>query len=223
VSDEARSSAPHIEVFADRDQLAVAAAERVTAVVEAAIEERGRCSVALAGGTTPRPVYCPLASPPFVTRIHWRYDLREHFASSTATSAGQQTCFDLVLLGLGGNGHTASIFPDQRAVRESGRWVLAEHIHELDAWRITLTSPAINAAREVLFLVSGDGKAKAVSRVLEGPPQPDLLPAQVIDPDGNLLWFLDEAAASQLEPLCQAGPPHTSVQERDQHDRKEVL
>lgn len=106
---------------------------------------------------------------------------------------------DLVLLGLGEDGHTASLFPGQCAVRERVRWVVAESIGALSSWRITLTPVVLNAARAVSFVVSGPSKANAVREVLEGRKAPDRLPAQVIDPrGGQLSWFMDAAAASHL-------------------------
>lgn len=111
--------------------------------------------------------------------------------------------FDLVLLGMGDNGHTASLFPGTPALRETGldaRWVMAQYVDELTMWRVTLTPVVINAAAEVLFLVSGASKATMLRRVLTGRPQPDLLPAQLIAPQtGNLSWLVDAAAAAELE------------------------
>jgi 6-phosphogluconolactonase len=107
--------------------------------------------------------------------------------------------FDLVLLGMGSNGHTASLFPGLRAVRERERWVMAEHVAELAAWRITLTPPLLNAAAQIVFLVSGSDKAAMLRRVLEGPVQADSLPAQAIAPrDGVLTWLVDAPAAAEL-------------------------
>ena len=108
--------------------------------------------------------------------------------------------FHLVLLGMGSNGHTASLFPGLTAVRERERWVVAEHVAEVAAWRITLTPPVLNAAAQVLFLVLGADKAPMLKRVLEGPVRPDELPAQAIVPhDGALTWLVDAAAARDLE------------------------
>ena len=127
-------------------------------------------------------------------------DLRAVFATPdgppTVRSDGR---FHLVLLGMGSNGHTASLFPGQAAVRERARWVVAERVAELDAWRITLTPPILNAADEILFLVLGGDKAAMLKRVLEGPVRPDELPAQAIAPsDGTLTWLVDAAAARDL-------------------------
>ena len=106
---------------------------------------------------------------------------------------------DLVLLGMGSNGHTASLFPGLTAVCERERWVTAEHVAEVAGWRITLTPPVLNAAAHVLFLVSGSDKAAMLHRVLEGPVDADALPAQAIAPhDGALTWLVDAAAAAAL-------------------------
>ena len=109
------------------------------------------------------------------------------------------TGLDLVLLGMGENGHTASLFPGQSAVREQVRWAVAEYVDATAMWRITLTPPVINAARNVTFVVSGVSKADRVEEVLEGPRVPDRLPAQAVDPvGGRLTWVVDETAASRL-------------------------
>jgi len=122
-----------------------------------------------------------------------------------ATPSGPPTLrgdgrFHLVLLGMGDNGHTASLFPGLSAVRERQRWVMAEHVAEVGAWRVTLTPPVLNAAAQVLFLVLGAEKAPMLKRVLQGPAQPDALPAQAIAPqDGALTWLVDAAAAAGLD------------------------
>lgn len=107
--------------------------------------------------------------------------------------------FDLVLLGLGADGHTASLFPGTAAVTEDQRWVVAHYVPVQSAWRITLTPIVINAAAEILFLVTGADKSGALHRVLDGPSQPALLPAQAIAPQaGRVRWFVDAAAAAKL-------------------------
>jgi 6-phosphogluconolactonase len=103
--------------------------------------------------------------------------------------------FDLVLLGLGEDGHTASIFPGTPAVHESERWVVAVDAGVSPRRRITLTPPLLNAAAHKVFLVTGAAKAQVLARVLEGPFEPDILPAQVIE---GADWFVDAAAASML-------------------------
>ena len=122
--------------------------------------------------------------------------------------------FDLVLLGLGEEGHTASLFPGSpllagtpmlastpmlAGTRPPGRLAAAVWVDKLATWRVTLTPAALNHAATVIFLVSGAAKAPALAAVLEGEPRPLLYPAQVVAPsDGRLLWLVDRAAAAQL-------------------------
>jgi 6-phosphogluconolactonase len=133
----------------------------------------------------------------------YEQELREVFATREGPpSRAPGRRFDLVLLGMGSNGHTASLFPGLAAVRERERWVVAEHVPEVSMWRVTLTPPVLNAAANVVFLVSGAEKAGMLRRVLEGPFEPDVLPAQAIAPrNGELAWLVDAAAAAQLGQL----------------------
>lgn len=109
--------------------------------------------------------------------------------------------FDLVLLGMGSDGHTASLFPGTTALAETKRRVVANRVEKLGTWRITLTAPVINAAREVVLLVAGADKARVLKEVLQGPRDPSRLPAQLVDPsDGELAWLVDRAAAAELAP-----------------------
>lgn len=103
--------------------------------------------------------------------------------------------FDLILLGLGPDGHTASLFPGSAALSERQRLVTANVVPSLETTRLTFTFPLLNAARNVLFLVAGKNKAPAVAQVLEGPP--GTLPAQGINA-ARVVWFVDIAAASRL-------------------------
>jgi 6-phosphogluconolactonase len=106
---------------------------------------------------------------------------------------------DLILLGMGDDGHTASLFPHTAAIHESKKWVVAHYVEKLDTWRITLTPPVLNNARHIIFMVTGDKKADRLNQVLNGDYQPDTLPSQIIKPEhGQLLWYTDQAAASQL-------------------------
>lgn len=119
--------------------------------------------------------------------------IRKHFQDSPCR-------FDLVLLGLGDDAHTASLFPHTPVLSESSRQVMSVFVAKLKSQRITLTVPSINQARQVCFLVYGKNKAPAVKKVLEGDRNPAELPAQLIKPeDGTLTWFLDEAAAAELK------------------------
>lgn len=111
--------------------------------------------------------------------------------------------FDLILLGLGDDGHTASLFPGTPGVRENSRWALAVKHDSPPAPlvdRVTCTPPLLNAAANVTFLVSGAAKAERVYQVLHDPYNPDRIPAQVVRPkDGKLLWLLDEAAGGKIK------------------------
>ena len=105
--------------------------------------------------------------------------------------------FDLVFLGLGENGHTVSLFPHSPVLQEKEKLAVADYIEEMKSYRVTTTVPLINAARHALFLVSGTSKAQVVQEVIEGPRQPEQLPAQLISPvRGTLVWLLDRDAAA---------------------------
>ena len=107
--------------------------------------------------------------------------------------------FDLVLLGLGADGHTASLFPMQPAVHERSRWVLPVSGIAGRTDRVTLTPVVLNAARAVLFLVTGEAKSETLRAVLEGAPDPDRLPAQVVRPEaGQVSWLVDEGAVGSF-------------------------
>ena len=127
-----------------------------------------------------------------------RYEtaIRGHYRLEGA----QVPIFDLVQLGMGEDGHTASLFPHTEALNELGRIAVANHVPQQKLnWRVTLTWPVINAAREVFFLIDGAKKADPLGRVLQGAYDPDTLPSQLIQPqNGRLLFLLDRAAAAQL-------------------------
>jgi 6-phosphogluconolactonase len=109
--------------------------------------------------------------------------------------------FDLILLGLGDNGHTASLFPGDPVLSEPERWVAEVYVAEQDLYRLTLTPAIINQARVVAFLVAGAAKAAVVQEVRHGPRDPRRLPAQLIQPErGDLHWLLDQGAAGNITP-----------------------
>ncbi len=113
--------------------------------------------------------------------------------------AGQFPAFDLILLGMGPDGHTASLFPETVGLREQSRWVIANWVEKFKTHRITLTLPVINAAREVMFLISGMDKAAALKEVLEGSAPGEQYPSKMVRPEsGKLVWLIDRAAASSL-------------------------
>ncbi len=112
---------------------------------------------------------------------------------------GQWPRFDLILLGMGPDGHTASLFPHTTALQVRDRLVVSNEVPQLQTTRITLTAPVLNAAANVAFVVGGADKADALVAVLEGSPQPEEYPSQLVQPSaGNLYWLLDEAAAAKL-------------------------
>jgi 6-phosphogluconolactonase len=110
----------------------------------------------------------------------------------------EEDCFDLVMLGLGDNSHTASLFPHTPVLHDASVGAREVFLADKNVFRITLTAPLINQARAVAFLVYGADKAAAVQRVLHGARDVDEFPAQLIAPAGELRWFLDQAAASLL-------------------------
>ena len=124
--------------------------------------------------------------------------LRRFFELRPEDRPGEFPRFDLILLGMGPDGHTASLFPDSPALDEQSRLVVANWVAKFNTHRITFTFPVLNRAAEVMFLASGADKADMLHQVLEGKNTPPL-PSQRVQPsDGRLLWMLDEAAAAKL-------------------------
>ena len=108
--------------------------------------------------------------------------------------------FDLILLGLGPDSHTASLFPGTAALHEDERWVAANWVEKFKTWRITLTYPVINNAAEIIFMVAGAEKQEALLQVLQGKSDVETYPAQGIHPEnGRVLWLVDQAAAGPLK------------------------
>jgi 6-phosphogluconolactonase len=136
------------------------------------------------------PIYTDM--PAHLAAFDYETDLRNFFD-------GRPPIFDLVLLGLGENAHTASLFPHSPVLDESERWVKGIYIAEQGMFRVTLTPRVINQAKEVIFLVSGGDKAEALQEVLEGAYQPHEWPAQLIHPSGaHPTWMVDKAATHKL-------------------------
>ncbi len=128
---------------------------------------------------------------PAASAERYETELRSFFA-------GGAPRFDLILLGLGDNGHTASLFPGTPVLAERRRWVAEVHVAEEGMHRLTLTLPVINQAAAVVFLVSGGGKASILREVLEGSPGPHPVPAALVRPAGRLMWLVDRDAARLL-------------------------
>ena len=233
-----------ILIKSDLDEISEAAAGLFVAIAIESVSTRGKFSVALAGGSTPRVLYTLLASDKYRGKINWSkvrffFGDERNVPPDSADSnyrMANETLFaplgirantvyrwkteldpneaaaeydkeleangplDLVLLGLGADAHTASLFPHTDALRERERLVAANWVEKLGDHRLTMTFASINAARDVMFIVSGEEKANAVAAVLEGPSRPEALPAQGVKPaNGNLFWLLDSTAASRLK------------------------
>jgi 6-phosphogluconolactonase len=237
-----------IRIFHDLEGISRAAAELFADAAEQAISSRGRFSVALSGGNTPRRLHEILSAEPYHSQIQWQAvhvfwgdercvpldDPRSNFRMARETlfdhvsipaenihavqgdlppveaAAQYETelrnffrdeppIFDLILLGMGDNAHTASLFPHTPVLNETERWVSEVYVAELNMFRVTLTAPLINQAGQVIFLVSGADKALALQNVLEGAYHPQEYPAQLIRPNGaHPLWLVDKAAAHKL-------------------------
>jgi 6-phosphogluconolactonase len=233
-----------VRVLADGAALVRAVADAFLERARAAVVERGRFDVALAGGSTPAELYRALARvqpaapweqthvwfgderwvPPAHPDSNYRMahetmlgplglsDARVHRVLTelepdvaaaryedelrAAFPAGVPR-FDLVLLGVGEDGHTASLFPDTAALDERARLVVANWVPKLAAHRITTTFPVLEAARAIWVLVVGDRKAAIVREALDGPHDPRRLPVQAARPrEGELVWWIDASAAS---------------------------
>jgi 6-phosphogluconolactonase len=124
--------------------------------------------------------------PPDEAAASYETDLRQFF--------GGEAVLDLVMLGIGGDGHTASLFPGTPALEVTDRLVVANPVPKLDTTRLTLTAPVLSAARAVSFLVAGEGKAEALREILEGDADPHRYPAKLVRPPGGPTWFVDRDA-----------------------------
>lgn len=145
--------------------------------------------------------------PEQVTRIKGEYPDAEQAALEYETAlreyfklkGGDYPRFDVVLAGMGNEGHTLSLFPGTKALHADGRIAVRNWIGKLCTDRITLTAPAASNAAQIIFMVTGADKAPALKSVLEGPFEPEQLPAQLLQPqNGRLLWLVDTAAGSML-------------------------
>jgi 6-phosphogluconolactonase len=125
---------------------------------------------------------------------------QHEIAAALAVSAeGSPPSLDLVLLGIGEDGHTASLFPSTEALQEHRRWVVANQVPQRSMYRLTMTLPILNQARQVVFLVTGAGKAAILNEILDGPLDPQRLPSQAVQPTaGQLFWLLDRQAAEKV-------------------------
>lgn len=130
--------------------------------------------------------------PPEESAREYEKILDQYFDYSSST-------FDLVLSGMGDDGHTLSLFPGTAVVHEQAAWVAAPYVKAQNMYRITLTTPVVNQSSAVAFMVTGSNKAPVLKEVIEGDYNPNTYPSQIVKPaNGNLHWFIDEAAASEL-------------------------
>ena len=245
------SSSVEIRTLTTPQELFAAAAEEVVRAANEAVAQRGRFTIALAGGSTPKSLYNLLATnartalpwdrmfffwgderhvPPTDPDSNYRMadetmlskipvptanvfrmktenpdaaavaeDYEQTLRKFFQLEPGQVPTFDLILLGMGPDGHTASLFPGTAALQEKSRLVLANWVEKMKTYRITLTLPVLNAARCVIFLVSGTDKAAALHAVLEEDVPGEQYPAKLVRPrQGKLIWLVDRAAASTL-------------------------
>jgi 6-phosphogluconolactonase len=133
--------------------------------------------------------------PPEEAAAAYEEELREFFGPDDVPR------FDLILCGLGEDGHTLSLFPETAALDITDRWVVANPVLKLETTRLTLTIPVLNASRAVTFLVAGEGKADVLKQILEGDADPRAYPAKLVNPkSGDLTWIVDLAAARLLKP-----------------------
>ena len=245
------SSSAEIRVLTTPQELFASAGEEVVRLANEAIGARGRFTIALSGGSTPKSLYNLLATnartaltwekmfffwgderhvPPTDPESNYRmaqeamlskvpvppaniYRLATENPDAEAVAedyestlrkffqieAGQIPTLDLILLGMGPDGHTASLFPGTAGLKERSRLVIANWVEKLKTHRLSFTLPVLNAAHCVAFLVSGTDKAPALKSVLEENVSGEQYPAKLVNPsNGKLIWFLDRAAASGL-------------------------
>jgi len=245
---------PNVSVVVSRDTESSysLAAQLLLDAANDAIGSRGKFTIALSGGSTPKKLFELMSSPAWVSKFPWRktefFWGDERYVPPTDSASNfhmtQQAMlskvpvpaanihrvmtenkdpnrvselyeqeirrvvtagddgwpeFDVLLQGLGTNGHTASLFPYQPALHEKNKVVVSEYIEEVKMTRVTMTVPAINAGRLILFFALTAEKATVLREVILGPFDPERLPAQLIRPShGNMVWLIDPPAAEKL-------------------------
>ncbi len=250
-----------MQVVPDAAALARAAANVFVDAASQAVRERGRFTVALSGGSTPKALYSLLvADSDLSSRVPWQqtyfffgdercvppddadsnfrtaneamlakmsipstrvFRMRGEYENASKAAAeyeaelrkffqltpGRLPRFDLIMLGMGPDGHTASLFPGTKALKEKRKLVTSNWVGKFYTHRITMTAPVLNQAALVMFMVHGHDKAQPLKAVLEGPYEPEQLPSQLIRPQsGALLWLVDESAAGLLDRTASGSP-----------------
>ncbi len=235
-----------IEVFATSAEMIEKAAELIVGILSDTLRKKGRASLVLSGGSTPKALYELLASEKYRDKISWENILiffgdercvppddpqsnykmsheallskvpvpeenifrmkgelppeaaAAQYEAAIKNSLGDGNHFDVVLLGIGTDGHTASLFPGTGALNETEKLVAANYVEKLNAFRITLTFRVINTSQNIIFLAVGKEKAEAIGKIFEEKDEP-LLPAQMVDPaDGTIFWMLEKTAAAAM-------------------------
>lgn len=241
-----------VKVFDNLEAISKYAADKFITIGNRSIKNSGRFSVALSGGSTPKPLYELLTANEYRSQIDWEKvyfflgDERDVSPMSEKSnykmvnetmlsnlpipktnifrwhteiinapevaesyqrtlikffnlSDGEFPKFDLILSGMGDDGHTASLFPFSDAITETKKLAVSNYVEKLDTKRLTFTFPVINNAANVIFLVSGKNKASALKQVLEGVANHEKFPSQCVELDnGNLIWLVDKDSAVEL-------------------------
>ncbi len=233
----------NIRIFDDLDTLYTEAADLFADLSEKSIREKGRFTVALSGGSSPKAIFKLLATEEYGRRIEWdkiyffwvdeRWvplnddksnarmtfealldkvpvpkdhifpmykdnilpeEYAREYESYIRNILGNEGVFDFILLGMGDDGHTASLFPGEEILNEKEKWVDAFYLKPQEMYRITLTAPIINKAENILAVAFGESKRHALHEILKGAYNPEMYPMQLIEKKENFLFFTDHQA-----------------------------
>jgi 6-phosphogluconolactonase len=233
----------NIRIFDDLDTLYTEAADVFKNLSEKSIREKGRFTVALSGGSSPKAIFKLLATDEYAERIDWNKiyffwvderwvplnddksnarmtfetlldkvpvpkdhifpmykdnilpeEYAREYESYIRNILGNEGVFDFILLGMGDDGHTASLFPGEEILNEKEKWVSAYYLKPQEMYRITLTAPVINRAENILAVAFGESKKQALNEILNGEYNPELYPMQLIEKKENFMFFTDHTA-----------------------------
>ncbi|WP_236980029.1 6-phosphogluconolactonase [Membranihabitans maritimus] len=235
---------PTIEI-SNQDQWKHDVASFISSKIDSILQIQGKCSISLAGGSTPKAVYELLASSEYSGQMEWDniyffwgdercvphshddsnykmvkeafldhveipkeniFPVSDQFDPAAAAEDyqqkiekyfdGKEPSIDIMLLGMGDDGHTASLFPGTNVLSENEKWVSEVFIKDKNVFRISMTAPFINRAKNIVFLIKGENKTPALNQVLNGQQDTDTYPSQLIRRSPNVYYLLDEEAAS---------------------------